>query len=58
MDSDKQELNKKYVLWTYSDYGWHPKGFDSIKEALQEQRYSSDFFITSGNLDYEVTLTE
>lgn len=51
---DKQQLQKKYVLWTYADYGWHPEGFDTIKEALECQRYTSEFFITSGQLEYRI----
>lgn len=51
---DKEEINKKYILWTYCDYGWHPKGFDSLKEALESDRYTSEFFITSGKLEYNV----
>lgn len=54
MEEDKKELQKKYVLWVYSDYGWHPRGFETLKEALEEQRYTSDYFITSGNINYKV----
>ena len=52
--NDKQQLQKKYVLWTYADYGWHPAGFDTLKEALEAVRYTSEFFITSGQLEYRV----
>jgi hypothetical protein len=55
--TDKEEVEKEYVLWTYADYGWHPQGFDTIKEALEAQRYTSEYFITSGKLNYTVEKT-
>lgn len=51
---DKQQLQNKFVLWTYADYGWHPTGYDTIKEALEATRYTSEFFITSGQIEYKV----
>jgi hypothetical protein len=54
MEETLKEVNKKYVLWTYADYGWHPKGFDTLKEALEEERHTYQWFITNGKIDYKV----
>lgn len=37
---------KKYILWLYSDGGYHPTEFDTVEEALLAERYTSDFYIT------------
>lgn len=37
---------KKYILWVYSDSGYHPTEFDTVEEALLAEKYTRDFYIT------------
>ena len=45
--------DSKYIAWTYSDYGWHPNGFDSLKEAIAHESYGSEKIITRGLVDWQ-----
>ena len=37
---------KKYILWLYSDGGYHPTEYDTVEEVLLAEKYTSDFYIT------------
>lgn len=54
MTTMDDEITKKYILWTLIDNGWHPQGFDTLKEALEKERYTYNWFITGGKIDYKV----
>jgi len=46
-----------FIVWEYYGYeGWHPKSYPSIKKALEDSRYSSDWVLTRP-VSYEVTET-
>lgn len=46
------------ILWTCEGYNeWSPKSFDTIKEALEYERYNSNFVITR-KINYEVVETD
>lgn len=46
MPEDKEPFDCKYILWVYSDGGYHPYGFDTLKEAIEYETYSSCKIIT------------
>lgn len=55
MTIDETEVKKKYILWIdYGYEGWKPTGFDTLKEALEHEKYTSNWIITNGKLDYQV----
>lgn len=41
-----QKPTKKYILWTYSDGGYHPTEFDTVEEALIADKYGSAWYLT------------
>lgn len=49
----REKNAKKYQLWTYSDGGYGLKEFDTLDEALEEDKYGSAFYITK-YVDFEV----
>ncbi len=48
-------VKQPWVLWiNYGYEGWKPYGFDTLKAALQEQKYGIEWVITPGAQDYDV----
>lgn len=55
---EKEKIKKlkeyKYILWLdYGVEGWQPTGFDSIKKALEADKYVGSWIITK-NFNYIV----
>lgn len=52
---NKSEQDKKYLLWSRSCCdSWSCTGFDTLKEALESEKYTPQWFITPGRVDYEI----
>ena len=41
-----KRFTKPYQLWVYADYGYTPTEFDTIEEALEAEKYTSNWYIT------------
>lgn len=56
----KEELKKaKYILWkNYGYEGLSPEIFNTFEEAVNAEKYSSEWVITQGAIDYKVTVVE
>jgi hypothetical protein len=53
----KSEEQYPIILWlNYGYEGWQPYGFNTIKEALEAEKYSTNCVITR-RVTYEVTET-
>ena len=51
------DVGGPFIVWTYHGYdGWLPTSYPSIKKALEDSRYSSDWVLTRP-VNYEVTET-
>jgi len=50
----RDDANGPIILWLdYGCEGWKPTSFDTVKEALEADRYSADFRVTR-LVDYQV----
>lgn len=48
------DINGPVILWTnYGCEGWKPKSFDSVKDALEADKYGSEFVIAR-KVQYEI----
>lgn len=52
--SDADEVRKLYVRWTdYGREGWKPTGFNSLKDAIEHQSYTSGPILITKRVDWE-----
>lgn len=40
------KFKKTYQLWTKNDYGYSLEEYDTLKECLFTEKYTTDFYIT------------
>lgn len=54
MSMGRPDTKGPVILWiSYGSEGWQPNSFDTVKEALEAERYTTQFVITRV-VDYEV----
>ncbi|WP_350151288.1 hypothetical protein [Nitrosomonas sp.] len=44
---------KEYILWTYSDGGYHPTEYDTLEECLLADKYG-DWYVTRSINDLSI----
>lgn len=46
---------KEYILWVYSDGGYHPTECDTLETALTAVKYTDDWYVTKSLNDFSVS---
>jgi len=54
----KKKFTKPFVVWKYESYGnWTYEEFETLKEAVESEKYSSEWVVMSP-VNYQIEIKE